>query len=536
MSDIIPLIETPYRNIDDVVAGLTTLERIFIERRDRRAVFASAYLGITLAIKRHSDAGGFFEDDAWVRAYDVAFGNLYRQALLDFERKNHQAVPKSWRFSLETALGGDALVFQDLLLGINAHINHDLALALVEVGIEPHDKCFRDHTKVNEALATATDDLQDRVARLYAPALRVLDQVAGRLDEDLAGFSVGKARQACWDAAVLLAGARTDVERAAVRRRLDDASAVLARLILSSVPAGTPFARALAELERQVPWWELLEVPGGGAGGQPAPIAAEEPAVGSVDELIARLEETVARYDAARSRMSIYPSTYLLVTRRFRDALESGGGGFEDRAWVERVERHFATRFFRALEAYEAGSAADVPECWKTAFAAATGGRTTLVQDLALAVNARLNYDLPLALMTAGIGEGEERERRRRDLVAFHALFKASIDPVQEMVAARYSPFLRVFDAVALRLDEMVVDFSYRRARDAAWDNAVRLADAPSEDERRMLLREIDRRTTVLANRILLRGIIGGDWVARALRAVEDRFQGRWSEWIDPAA
>jgi hypothetical protein len=60
------------------------------------------------------------------------------------------------------------------------------------------------------------------------------------------------------------------------------------------------------------------------------------------------------------------------------------------------------------------------------------------------------------------------------------------------------------------------------------------LADAPTREERAMLAREIDRRTTVIANRILMRGIMGGGWIARALRAVEDRFEGRWSEWVAP--
>jgi hypothetical protein len=288
-------------------------------------------------------------------------------------------------------------------------------------------------------------------------------------------------------------------------------------------------------MEEHVPWWELLPVAGGADGGAgPAPVEPEPPLVGSLDELIAKLEETVRRFDAARSRLSVYPSTYLFMERRFREALAGGGGGFEDRAWAELLDRHFATRYFRALEAHEAGRAAEVPECWKAAFSAATGGKTTLVQDLALAVNARLNYDLPLALLAAGVGQGAERERRRRDLLKFEALFRASIDPVQDMLAAKYSPFLKVLDLAGLRLDEFLVDFSYRRARDAAWDNAVRLADCASPEERALLVREIDRRAADVANRILLRTVIGGGWVAQAVRQVEDRWQGRWSAWVEP--
>jgi hypothetical protein len=199
MSDLIPLIETPYRTIDDVVAGLTALERVFRERRDRRGVFASAYLGITEAVKRRSDAAGFFEDDVWVRAYDVAFGNLYRQALLDFERGDHQKVPKSWRFSFETALSGDGLVFQDLLLGINAHINLDLGVAAAEtapgadIGALEHD--FRE---ISVLLGELLDDVQDRIGRV-SPWMGLLDWIGMRHDEVVFTFALGGSRDLAWN-------------------------------------------------------------------------------------------------------------------------------------------------------------------------------------------------------------------------------------------------------------------------------------------------------------------------------------------------
>ncbi|HEX2204722.1 MAG TPA: DUF5995 family protein [Longimicrobium sp.] len=531
MSALIPLLEAPYQTIDDVVAGITAVERHLLARRDRRAVFASAYLAITLAVRQGADDGAFGDND-WVRRYDVAFANLYRIALLDFERGRFERVPRAWRFSFETSLSGDSLVLQDLLLGINAHINHDLALALFEVSVDPRDRRHADHTKVNEVLGAATDALQDRIARAYAPALRVLDQVAGRLDEELAGFSVRQAREASWVAALGLANARGEGERAGVRGRLDAGAAVVARLVLSSIPAGTPLMRVLRELERQVPWWEMLELPLPSAPVRPAPVTPTAPAVADLDALVARLTETVARFDAARSRLSVAPSTFLLATRRLKEKLEDGKT-FEDRDWVLRLNLHFASGYFRALEAHEAGRETEVPDAWKPAFAAAAGRETTLVQELALAMNARLNHDLPLALVAAGM-DGD-RERRHRDLLAFHELLRETVDPAQEMLAAKYSPLLRVLDVAMLRMDEALAGFSLRRARDAAWENAVRLADAGSEDERRALAREIDRRAAALGHRILLRGVVGGGWVARALRHVEDRFEGRWSAWVEPA-
>jgi Family of unknown function (DUF5995) len=529
-TDLLPLIETPYETIDDVVESLSAVERLLRERRDRRAVFASAYLAITLAVREKSGAG-FFDDNEWVRRYDVAFADLYRRALHDFELGRYEAVPRAWRFSFETSLSGDSLVLQDLLLGINAHINHDLALALDAVSIDPRDRRHRDHTRVNDVLAAATDALQDRIARAYAPALRVLDRVAGRLDEELAGFSVRAAREACWVSALSLANVRDEGEKTAVRRRLDRDASVLARLVLSSIPAGTPLMGALRELERRVPWWELLEIPDPSTLGPSAPVTPEPPVVTTPAEVEERLTAIVARLDAARSRLAVYPSACLLAARRVRQALDEGTA-FADRAWVTGLHLGFASRYLRALEAHEEGRTHELADCWKAAFAAAEGGETTLVQELALAENARLNYDLPVALLHTGLTG--DREARRRDLLAFDALFRGALDDVQAMVAAKYSPFLRVLDMAALRLDELLVDFSHRRAVDAAWENACRLCDAPSDAERAAMLREVDRRATQLADRILLRGLVGGGWVAKALRQVERRFEGRWSEWAGP--
>lgn len=528
MSDLVPLLEAPYATIEDVIDGLAAVERVMRGRRDRRAVFAAAYLEITRAIARGVRREGFFLDPEWVLEYDVAFANLYRQALLDFERGEIARVPKAWRFSFETSASGDGLVLQDLLLGVNAHINHDLALTLFGVGVDPRDGRHADHTRVNDVLNATVDALQERVARAYAPALAVLDRVAGRLDEEIAGFSVAKAREASWRGALSLANARDDAEREGVRRGLDDNSAVLARLILSALPHGTPLMTLLRQAEQRVPWWELIAVPAG-SGGPAAPVVADRPMVESIDELIGRLEETAARFDSRRSRLSIYPSMYRIVCRRMKEALDAGE--FEDRAWAEALDRYLATRWLRALEAHEGGRPPEVPSSWRAAFAAAEGGKTTLLQDLALSVSARLNHDLPIALLHAGIGP--DREARRRDLMAFHAVFRRATDAVQEMMAAKYSRVVGVLDVAGLRLDEWLADRQYRRAADAAWDNAVRLADAASDAERAELLGELDRRAAVLADAVLLRGISGVGWIAHALRAVEDRFGGRWSEWVE---
>jgi hypothetical protein len=248
-----------YRTLPDAVDGLARLEHALRERHDRRAIFTSAYLVITAALHEQIAAGGF-SDCGWVGEYTVIFANLYRDALVDFERGHLEAVPQAWQIAFATCRDNRALLIQDLVLGINAHINYDLALALQAAGIDPQrDSRYRDHVAVNNILRVTTDRLQDQVCALYAPTLKLLDRAAGRVDELLANFSVIRARENAWRAAVGLAQARDADELASLRARLNHRSATLARLILSPNPFFPWLVRALRRAEQASPWWDQIQ-------------------------------------------------------------------------------------------------------------------------------------------------------------------------------------------------------------------------------------------------------------------------------------
>jgi hypothetical protein len=247
-------VTTRFITLEDVVSAITELEARHAARRDRRGVFATVYALMSQEMKRRIEDGAFRDSD-WVRRYTIAFANLYRAAHDDFE--SGRAVPKAWTIAFETARGGVALVTQDLLLGINAHINHDLALALDEVSIEPDRDARRaDHSAVNEVLQALTEEVGHRVSDLYARGLAGVDACAGTLDEAVSNFSLAVARAGAWESAVALANARADIERRTIRRMLDLRSAAMARLILA--PNLNPVLLAKCRLVEQSAWWELL--------------------------------------------------------------------------------------------------------------------------------------------------------------------------------------------------------------------------------------------------------------------------------------
>lgn len=252
-----PRLEKPFESVEAVIEGLTSLETSLRARKDRRAIFASAYVAMSKEIA--SQIGGHrYHDSEWVARYAISFGNLYRRAFLAYETGDFARLPRPWMLSFETSRRGKGLLFQDLLLGMNAHINYDLALALKEVSIDPlREQRREDHFAVNAAIKKATDPVQDRIISLYAPVLRILDRGFGRLDEDVANFSIEKARLNAWVSAISLADAGTEAEEQTVTQSISNHAAVMARLILLPSPRRRVLT-VLQLLERVRPWWHEI--------------------------------------------------------------------------------------------------------------------------------------------------------------------------------------------------------------------------------------------------------------------------------------
>jgi hypothetical protein len=247
-ANVLDLIERPFRDVADAHERLSALESLLYERGDRRAAFLTIYVRVTAEV----DTGltrGEFNDPAWVATYLVTFADHYRRAFYAFERGLLDEVPDPWRLSFETSLDGDSLVSQDVLLGINAHVNYDLALALYEVGIDPNrPQKYDDHRKINRVLGRLVDEEQELIAERYASGVADIDESLGRLDETLSFFTLREGRRNAWRGAVALTDGRYALIRRAVRWYLRSLSMGAGRFIL--VPtANSTVRRRLERLE-----------------------------------------------------------------------------------------------------------------------------------------------------------------------------------------------------------------------------------------------------------------------------------------------
>jgi hypothetical protein len=122
------------------------------------------------------------------------------------------------------------VIMQHLLLGMNAHINLDLAIAASDVcpgaaiaGLE------RDFNEINSVLTELETDVEREVCSL-SPWIALLDHIDPDAGRVIANFSIDRARACSWQAAQRLALLSGD-ERETAIAGIDADVELLARLI-----------------------------------------------------------------------------------------------------------------------------------------------------------------------------------------------------------------------------------------------------------------------------------------------------------------
>lgn len=179
---------------------LDELDQIIAEceaTNHRLGVFAYVYRRTTAEIAKEI-AIGRFEDNKRMEAFDVAFAMLYINAYKNY--KVNKPVSKSWAFAFEQA-ENPLTIIQHILMGMNAHINLDLAIATAATMEGQNIMDLKnDFDKVNAILRQITDELQKRISRV-SPLFFLLDILGQRSDEKIIDFSLQKTRSYAWHGA-----------------------------------------------------------------------------------------------------------------------------------------------------------------------------------------------------------------------------------------------------------------------------------------------------------------------------------------------
>jgi Family of unknown function (DUF5995) len=116
--------------IDGLIGRMQGLLAPLEARGDPGRYFLATYLRTTRAVKEELERGGF-RDTAWVERWDVAFADLYLDALEVAEAGRRP--PEPWAVAFAAGEQDRFPPLRHVLLGMNAHINYDLAQSLLAV-------------------------------------------------------------------------------------------------------------------------------------------------------------------------------------------------------------------------------------------------------------------------------------------------------------------------------------------------------------------------------------------------------------------
>jgi len=181
--------------IEEVVADLGTVVDDARVRRDRLGLFAALYRRTTIVVQRGIEAGRF-EDPERMEELDVRFAQRYFDALAAFTGGGVPTRP--WAYAFERSAESEPSVLQHLLLGMNAHIAFDLAIASCETSPGSELAALEgDYMTINRLLAEMVDAVQADVNRT-SPWLARLDRWGGPVDERLAASFLAHARRWAW--------------------------------------------------------------------------------------------------------------------------------------------------------------------------------------------------------------------------------------------------------------------------------------------------------------------------------------------------
>lgn len=190
------------QTINDVVAALGTIVQQSYDNASRLGYFAALYRRVTCAV-RDGISSGSFQNGPLMEQLDVVFASRYLDALASFQAGG--VASRSWMVAFQGCDDANLLILQQLLSGMNAHINLDLGVAAAQVSPgEQLPQLKPDFDEINAVLASLVGTVASEIAAV-SPLIGDLEKIGLRSETSLVNFDMTAARDAAWFTAERLA-------------------------------------------------------------------------------------------------------------------------------------------------------------------------------------------------------------------------------------------------------------------------------------------------------------------------------------------
>jgi hypothetical protein len=216
--------------LEAAATQLGALSRRLAAQGDRRAIFPAIYEMQVRAMARDLAVPDRYADPAWMTRMSLDFAQRYFDAFDAYEQGDRAAVPAAWLRAFDHAREARGPVVNELMLSMNAHINHDLPLSIAAAGGGPGNR--RDFERFNACLKANVDGVQALLEGHLRPKGSLaggIDRLAGPLDEWVAGGMIVAWRATAWRHAMAItrdgqAGYGPVVDRATWNARVIDSA------------------------------------------------------------------------------------------------------------------------------------------------------------------------------------------------------------------------------------------------------------------------------------------------------------------------
>jgi hypothetical protein len=234
------------------------LQRLYADNDDR-AIFLRAYFIMTTQVNASvhgtgdfKKSGPIFFDPTWVDRLAGRFALLYFQSLaVSREDPPGKFICEAWGVAMR-ATKRRSSVLQNLMLGINAHINFDLSLGIhdivhqdlqrLQARMEPRERDRQtqeimarwkfDHDQMNNVLVRCNPKIQEVLVREFGGVMGVLSKLCGMFDELISIAGLRYYRDRVWQNVLGLLSASQPGDESKVRMRLGWESLQMAEFLV----------------------------------------------------------------------------------------------------------------------------------------------------------------------------------------------------------------------------------------------------------------------------------------------------------------
>ena len=245
---------------------------------------------------------------------------------------------------------------------------------------------------------------------------------------------------------------------------------------------------AQASQDPNPPWPQLLPAFPVSAKSQPRPMPhCRRATMRCVDGNLRRLQRAVDRFGC--DHRAVFATTYLTLTKVFRDAMLRDRHLFRDRRYLIYEDTLFANYYFNMLHAVDRGR--PIPQAWQVAIDAAARGDDNAAQDMLLGINAHVQRDMPYVVASLGLVT-REGHTRKPDHDVMNNVLNEAYEPVVQAIQQRYDPIVSLTNASWDPADDVAGLELVKGWREGVWRNAERLVNAKSAAERSQVVDSIE--------------------------------------------